>query len=165
MLGYLRDMGVSVLSSDEIVAQLYEDASVQAELSSQLPLESAPTRESVRELLQRQPQFFLTLNRIFHRRVLDRILAAQAQAVEVPLLIEACLQVHFQKIWVVTCGAEEQKRRLLQRYGDASRAERMLSSQLPTRAKCAFADLIVRTNRPEPDVHAFTAECVKEEFF
>lgn len=68
---------------------------------------------------------------------------------EIPLLIEACLQGGFDRVWVVTCGADEQRRRLVERLGGEAGAEALLGSQLPTRAKIPFADVVIRTNQPE----------------
>ncbi|MBX3119972.1 MAG: dephospho-CoA kinase [Fimbriimonadaceae bacterium] len=164
VLGYLRDLGIAVESSDHIVSQLYENDSVLSELRAELAIEGPVTREIVRNLLQKRPEIFQTLNRIFHQRTLDRILKSSAQVVEVPLLFETCIQAQFDRVWVVTCGVEEQRRRLLSRYENESVAEQMLERQLPSRVKCAFADVIVRTNRSEASVLAFVARWVKEEF-
>lgn len=164
MLGYIHDLGFKVESSDQIVARLYEDPNIQKQLFEEFLIPLPITRDAVREELSRRPEIRHSLNRIFHVRVLESILESKASVVEVPLLFEACLQVHFERIWVVTCGLEEQWQRLLQRYGDEVFASRMLNSQLPTRAKCAFADTIIRTNRSEADVLDCTARCIRQEF-
>jgi dephospho-CoA kinase len=97
------------------------------------------------------------VNHLMHPVILDSIRRSSAQFVEVPLLIETCLQPEFRHIWVVTCGRAEQMRRLTARVGDPLSAERIVASQLPTEVKLAFADVVVRTNRAPEDVNRFVA--------
>jgi dephospho-CoA kinase len=73
---------------------------------------------------------------------------SSAMVHEVPLLIEACLYGCYDVVWVVSCGHEEQRRRLALRLGSEEAAEAFLQTQLPTRAKLAFADLVIRSDRP-----------------
>ena len=81
-----------------------------------------------------------------HSRIMDAIDASGAEFVEVPLLIETCQQGRFDEVWVVTCGADEQRKRLMQRYGESVRVDEILATQLPTEAKIPFADVVIRTN-------------------
>lgn len=92
------------------------------------------------------------VNSAMHRMVLEELVGSGAQAVEVPLLCEACLTDAFPYVWVVTCGLEEQTRRLRTRLGSEAAANSAMAWQLPTRAKLPFADAIVRTNRERADV-------------
>ncbi|MEN3002384.1 MAG: dephospho-CoA kinase [Armatimonadota bacterium] len=67
--------------------------------------------------------------------------------IEVPLLIEACLQDGFDRIIVVQATPALQRQRLLQRGVPPTLARQMLRAQLPTRAKIPFADWVIRTHR------------------
>lgn len=92
------------------------------------------------------------VNRIMHPRIRALMQASSAQFHEVPLLIEACLQGHYDEIWVVTCGAAEQRRRLVQRLGDEAGADALITSQLSSEVKKAFASEVVRSEVPIDEV-------------
>jgi dephospho-CoA kinase len=62
----------------------------------------------------------------------------------------------------VTCGPHQQRKRLMKRYGDAAHVDRMLATQLPSRAKIPFADMIVRTNAPLDHVRRLLSEALAE---
>jgi dephospho-CoA kinase len=81
-----------------------------------------------------------------HPTIRERLDVSDAQFVEIPLLIEGCRQGSYDRVWVVSAGEEEQRQRLLHRYGDPAHVDRMLATQLPTRVKLCFSDLQVRTN-------------------
>lgn len=104
------------------------------------------------------------VNALMHPLILDELRSSQAQFVEVPLLLEAVLQGEFDRVWVVTCGVEEQRRRLVQRYGSDASAEAILSTQLPSRAKTPFSDQILRTNNSPEAVRRLLSEAVKSLF-
>jgi len=97
-----------------------------------------------------------------HPLVMGKIAESEATFVEVPLLIEACLQDDFDQVWVVTCGVEEQRRRLFDRYKDQGLVEAMLGTQLATCAKIPFADKVIRTNHTFDHVRLLVSEAVKE---
>ncbi len=162
--GYLRALGYTVASADDAAREVFEEQAVQRALALALGCEVPVTRRQVRDRLTIDPEFRRTLNRITHPRILESLDRLEAQFVEVPLLIEACLQGRFDRVWVVTCGPEEQARRLAERLGSKEKARRMMAAQLPTRAKIPFADAVVRTNRPEEDVQSFVAELASREF-
>ncbi len=97
------------------------------------------------------------MNRILHPILLQRMLEANADFIEVPLLIETCIQGLFDEVWVVSCDPDEQLRRLSLRVG-MPEALKLIRSQLPTSAKLPFADFIVRTNEPETSVFALVRQ-------
>jgi dephospho-CoA kinase len=152
VLGYIRDLGMDVVSSDEIAREVLASAEVQAEIADLLGISGPPSREALRERIAVDPAARRALNKITHGRIVQAILEHPAPFVEVPLLIEACLYGMFDRVWIVTCGAEEQLARLEKRYGSVERAREIVSTQMPTEAKLAFADEIVRTNRPPSNV-------------
>jgi dephospho-CoA kinase len=96
-----------------------------------------------------------------HPIILEALKTLNADAIEIPLLIETCFQGQFKRVWVVTCGLEEQRKRLAERLGSKADVEAVLASQIPTEVKCTFADVIVRTNRPPEDVHRFIKAVVR----
>ncbi|MEQ1822541.1 MAG: dephospho-CoA kinase [Fimbriimonadaceae bacterium] len=162
VLQYLADLGYQTLSADAVARDVFDVPSVNSKISAVFGLELA-TRELVREKIAQAPFLRRALNQMMHGLVLDRILSSEADFVEVPLLIETCLTREFDAIWVVTCGAEEQLKRLTARLNDPVLAGSILRSQLPTCVKVPFADRIVRTNEPVESVKAFVQFCAKQD--
>ena len=81
---------------------------------------------------------------------------------EVPLLIETCIQRLFNQTWLVTCGKVEQLRRLTERLSDQTQAEALIATQIPTCAKFAFADVVIRTDVEMPIVHRTVVAALKD---
>lgn len=161
VLGYIAELGLETISSDEIAREIFASSDVQSELASFFGIEPPVSRELVRERAFKSEEVRRHLNRITHPRIVGRLRQHTSGIFEVPLLIESCLQGEFDRIWVVTAGPDEQLRRLLDRTGDLGESRRMLASQIPTRAKCAFADRIVRTNVNPDAVRLYVHEAVR----
>lgn len=163
-MSYLADAGLRVLSADAISRRIWDDPSIQLSLMELMGTTGAPDRAEVRRRILASPEFRRSLNSLMHRLIVPAMMADEADAYEVPLLIESALHPLFRRVWVVTCGEREQERRLAERLGSAEDALRLMAAQLPTRAKCAFADRIVRTNQPEPDVRSYVLRVLAEDF-
>lgn len=157
VLGYLRELGFSTVSSDDFAREVLEDGAVQQTLAIMAGLSVPIDRALLRERLFREPELRKEANALTHPLILNRIRSSESEAIEIPLLIETCLQGEFDRVWVVTCGEDEQRNRLQNRLGDSSLVSAALASQLPTEAKIPFADLVVRTNREPADVQRFVA--------
>ncbi len=102
------------------------------------------------------------VNAALHPRIVKGLKKNLADFVEIPLLIEAALQGAFDAVWVVTCGPEDQRRRLVQRTNNLALVERFLAIQLPTSSKVPFADVVVRTNASRKRVKAYTLEAAAQ---
>lgn len=154
VLAMLAERGWPTLSADEVARSVLDIDEVRAQVAHELDLDAAFTRSQVLARVVADHGARRRLNSVLHGEVWDRILDSGARAVEMPLLVEACLVGRFSRIWCVTCGEAEQRRRLVERLGDARQAALLLATQLPTEVKSAFADAIVRTDRPMPDVQS-----------
>lgn len=163
VLRYAQELGVSTVSSDAVARRVFNSEPVQRQLSEAtgLPLPILP--EHLRDRFPKDPTLRRTLNRIMHPLIRAEVLASKALIAEVPLLIEACMVGDFDRIWVVTCGPEEQLARVAARLGSVQAAKRLIATQLPTRAKLPFADVVVRTNQPEETVKTYIAEVLRSE--
>jgi len=159
VLGYCKEAGYRVASADEVAREVFASDPVQSAIAERLGTIPPVERHVVRTALEESPAFRRELT---HAAIIRRLKGIGAAVVEVPLLIEVCLQSDFDRVWVITCGREEQIRRLAERLGTCN-AGRLLASQLPTKAKTPFADCIVRTNQPEVDVKAYVLERVHAE--
>jgi dephospho-CoA kinase len=144
VLKFCAELGVPILSADDLARQAFADPEIKIAVENllQLPLGD---RVAIRSRILADDTARRGLNQILHPWV-----AAQARdfhgAIEIPLLIETARFSEVDAVVVVTCGEVEQRRRLLERVQDADLTERMLAAQLPTRVKMQFADAVVRTN-------------------
>jgi dephospho-CoA kinase len=157
VLAMLDDLGFQTASSDQFARQAFYEAEVQAQFSklTGLPLPVSPA--DLRGALVGSTVLRRAVNRIMHPHVVASIEESAAQFIEVPLLIETCLQTMFDEVWVVTCGPEEQTRRLDARYGQESGA-RLIDTQLSSFVKTPFADVVVRTNLPIETVKRYVEQ-------
>lgn len=161
MLSYLQDLGWTTESADRLAAEVLQSEDVQSELAKAFDLQKPISADQLRPLVFQNPNQRRILNKITHPRILAKMRESTAEAMEVPLLIESCLQGEFDEVWVVTCGPEEQLRRLTERLQSAEKASAIIASQLPSRVKIPFADLVVRTNQPPEDVFRFVTEAAR----
>ena len=160
VLGYLADFGYSTASGDEFAREVFSDPAVQTRLSQLLGREPPVSASALREALRDSIGTRRAVNRIMHAPVAAKIAACPATFIEVPLLIETCLQPAFDAVWVVTCGPEEQLRRLVQRYGEDT-ANELVDYQLSATAKMPFGDVIVRTNYLPDTVKCFVKQAAE----
>ncbi len=142
----LREMGHSVDSADEIAEKIYDEPEIQLSLSQLLRCEIPVSREYLRTQMASSSDIRKAVNKTFHLKILEKIHQSEAQFIEVPILIETCILDSFSQVWVVWCDPETQRKRLESRLGNAKEADAWLKTQLPIRAKIAFADTIIRTN-------------------
>lgn len=159
VLGYLADMGYKTETADRLAKSVFASEPVQQFLHSQL---GSGDPALVRSRLSADSDFRRRLNALTHPAIALAIFESDAEFVEVPLLIETCMHRWFPQVWVVTCGMEEQIRRLVHRLGNLDLALEMASAQVPTAAKIPFADTVVRTNCSEESVRAYVIEAVRE---
>jgi dephospho-CoA kinase len=150
-LNYLRDLGYSVESSDRIGREVFELPEVQRALAEILNLSMPINSDDVRTQLSNS-ELRRRVNELMHPRILARLSVADCDFVEVPLLIETCLQSYYDCVWVVTCGPDEQLKRLTERLGSEGDALALIRTQLTSGAKITFADTIIRTNLDELSV-------------
>ena len=148
VLRMLAEFGMRTASSDDVAREVFDEPETRAEIGQKLNLVGRIDRESLAAVIASDPSKRRALNEVMHPEILSRLVSLDADVVEVPLLVETCLQSMFGRVWVVTCGGQEQQRRLAERLGDPVLARSLIAAQLPTEVKCAFADRIVRTDRP-----------------
>jgi dephospho-CoA kinase len=157
VLEYLGDLGVETDSADLAAKRVFDIEAVQHRIAAvsgfSLPLD----RTELLTKMAESTDLRRAVNKIMHPQILKEILLSKAKVVEVPLLLEACIQQHFDRIWAVTCGPEEQQRRLADRLRSEDQAASIIKSQLTTRIKTAFADEIIRTNSPRGSVKRVTS--------
>lgn len=163
VLADIAGLGLPTFSADRVASEVFADPETQRELEAVLGKELIQDRAGLRAAMAADPSVRRGLNRVLHPRILRRLEALGPGFYEVPLLIETALGSRFDRIWVVTCGSAEQRARLIARVGEAEAAA-LLRTQLPSRAKCAFADRILRTNAPVESVRRSVWEAIANDF-
>jgi dephospho-CoA kinase len=148
-----------VSSSDDSARTLLRDPAVRRAVADAANLLEDFAPSDLRERMLASNETRRSVNRILHPKIvaLAPPHAATTGAVgffEVPLLIETCQWTAYDQIWAVSCGVEEQIRRLVARYGDPRLAERLLSVQASSAARLQFADVIIRTNQSMESVRS-----------
>jgi len=165
----LSKMGFSVVSADEIVAELQHIPQIleriRTDLGEQFVSSGVLARDRLRKHISGDANLRAKLNAILHPRVMAEIMtrteADRVAFAEVPLLVETATQGWFDQVWVVAAGLATQRKRLAERLGSDTEADRMLATQLPTEAKIPFADRVVRTNEPLESVNLTLTEYVR----
>lgn len=72
----------------------------------------------------------------------------------VPLLFESGMQDLVTETWVVTCTAEQQLERLMQRnHLSESEAKLRIASQMPLEQKIALSDVVIDNSSGDADLH------------
>ncbi|MBX3110957.1 MAG: dephospho-CoA kinase [Fimbriimonadaceae bacterium] len=152
LVAALAQAGLRCISADEVAREVRAEPATVAKVADLFGIAPDHLDEGLRGVLT-DPVARRQLNALMHPLVWGRMRETPHDVAEVPLLIESCLQTAYDYVVVVTCGEEEQRRRLTDRVGDAEKARQLLRTQLPTRAKLPFADRIVRTDGTLADVH------------
>lgn len=154
-----RDLGVPVHDADATVHDLYRNeavAPVAALFPEALKEEGGIDRKVLSATLAQAPERFRDLEAIIHPLVRARetvFLETQRQngsalvVLDIPLLYETGGESRVDKVAVVTCDAETQRRRVLSRPGmTAEKFALILSRQMPDVEKRKRADFIVHTD-------------------
>jgi len=164
VLGILANLGFSTLSADLLAKEVFNDPEVNRSLASLLDIPFPVAPSDILNAISNRSGARRAVNRIMHPRILAGIQQSEAEFVEIPLLIEACLQGNFDRTWLVTCGRDEQRRRLRERYGDSFDFEALLAAQLTFSVKMVFADEVIRTNFPLETVRRNVSEALARRF-
>ncbi len=153
-----RDLGVPVHDADATVHDLYRREAV-APVAAHFPealADGVIDRKALSATLAAAPERFRELEAIIHPLVRARetvFLETQRQngsalvVLDIPLLYETGGESRVDKVAVVTCDAETQRRRVLSRPGmTAEKFALILSRQMPDVEKRKRADFIVHTD-------------------
>jgi dephospho-CoA kinase len=160
VLGWIREAGWPTYSSDEGAREVLADPRVLAKVTEIAGLVSF-SPDGLRRAMLSSAETRRRVNSLLHPLIVERSPRDREGFYEIPLLLETCTQHRYDEVWVVTCGAEEQRRRLLDRYGDPALVDALLSVQLPTKVKVVFADRILRTNLPFENVRSLLGEALE----
>lgn len=154
-----RDAGVPVWDADAAVHRAYGHGGAAVEpVAALVPEARAPAgldREALRRAIAADPTLLTQIERIVHpivgadrKAFLEdaRESGAPVVVLDIPILFETGGDAHVDRIVVVTCDPEEQRRRALARDGmTPERFDAILARQMPDVEKRARADHILDT--------------------
>lgn len=159
----IRGLGHATASSDAMAREVFHDPAVQALLAELVGTDAGiVTPPELREAMAASDEVRKAVNRIMHPRIRSLMMSSEASFHEVPLLIEACLYGRYDGVWVVTCGPDEQLRRLSTRLGDEAKAAALIGLQLSSEVKVAFADRVIDSAQSLPQVEAAVRRLIGE---
>lgn len=164
VLEIIRSAGFSAANADEFAREVRQRPETERKIQQILGVSGPVDPSELRNRLSGDIDIRRAINAAMHPEILRLMRASDAQFIEVPLLIECSLQTEFDQIWVVTCGFDEQLRRLTERLGDVVSARALIDSQLASRVKIPFADMTIRTNQDFESVKAIVLEALAKEF-
>lgn len=155
--GLLRERGVPVLDLDAVAREVVEPGQpALAAIATRWPeviRDGRLDRKALGAQVVADPAARRELEAITHPAIwtaAERWLAAQtapAVVVEAALMVETGSWRRYDKLLVVTCSAEVQRRRLQAREGyDAATADRWLATQLPLEEKERLATAVIRND-------------------
>ena len=152
VLGQFEKLGVRTASADQFAKEIFESKECQTKISERFGLEMPLDRAELRKKISSDENARKFINSVMHPDIFVRIRESEAAVVEVPLLVESCLQHEFDQIWVIDCPIQVQIDRLTARIGNLEQAKSLISVQIPARVRIFFADQIIRTDMPISDV-------------
>ena len=170
-----RDAEIAVWDADAAVHELYtSDIETMGKIAEIAPIAVTPdgvSRDTLRNLLQADPDLFPLLEKIVHpaiRRHRDdfldqcRELNLRLAVVDIPLLFETGADDWVSGVLVVSIDAETQHQRVMDRGGiDQAAYEMILSRQTPDAEKRKRADFVIETKSMDhvcEQVHSLIAK-------
>ncbi|KAL4424067.1 hypothetical protein ABPG75_001368 [Micractinium tetrahymenae] len=158
---WLRQLGVPVLDSDQVVHDLYNGGAAVGPVDAAFPgvaIDGAISRPELSKRVVGNPEALRLLESIVHPLVAAEKalwLAAQAAAgqrlvvLDIPLLYETGAEADCDAVAVVSAPAEAQRARALARPGmSEGKLAAMLARQVPDAEKRRWADFVVDTGVP-----------------
>lgn len=159
VLGILRDLGIPVISTDDIVKDLQKDPyyleKIRVTFGNEVFEGENLNRKKLADIIFNDESARLKLNSIFHPPVLKEIIKKMEElkekpiiAVEVPLLFEVGIENWFNEIWVVYVPLDIQIQRIIDRDRISwEEAIKRIKSQMPLEEKIKKAHFIVYNDK------------------
>ncbi len=157
--GLFEAEGIPVNDADQVVHALYRGEAV-APVAAAFPgvvVDGVVDRQLLSKQLAENPAHFKVLEKIVHPLVKarERLFVEQHRAtgarlvvLDIPLLFEAGGESRVDRIAVVSCDAEEQRRRVLARPGmTMEKFKLILSRQMPDAEKRKRAHYVIDTGK------------------
>jgi dephospho-CoA kinase len=154
-----KDLGIPMISADEIVHKLYEGPVV-SEIEALFPgstKDGKVDRQALMQNLKQSPDNFSTLEALIHPLVREEewdFIKEQKSAesdvviIEIPLLYEIGNEKMMDVVILASADAEIQRSRALERPGmSAEKFDIIMKKQIPDKQKREKADIIINTGQ------------------
>lgn len=145
ILKLLAGMGFECASADAAARDIFFEPEVQAELADMLGLEGEVSPATLRDEIADDDDLRRQVNLALHPKIVDLLLQQKATFFEVPLLLETCIQKHFDAVWVAKCSPEVKETRLALRAAHGAKND-LAVAQFEPAVRFAFADSIIQTD-------------------
>lgn len=147
----LKSYGYKTLCADKIVANLYQNEKILAQLENTF---STSEKKEIAQIVFNDAQKKLELEKIIHPFVKSEILnffqknsGEKLIFVSVPLLFEAGFDTMFDKIIFVTADENTRLKRVMKRDNcDKNFAQKKISAQAPEKGKIEKSNYIIKNN-------------------
>jgi dephospho-CoA kinase len=122
--------------------------------------DGALDRRKLAQYVFGHPERVAELNRTLHPYILadmrERLRAfedegAAVAVIDVPLLFETGLDREVDEVWVVSCGEDAQRERMLRRGYTLEEADARIAAQMPDAERRRRADRVIDTSGPKDD--------------
>jgi dephospho-CoA kinase len=175
-LAYLHECGGAVISSDDVVHELYDRpaiiAAIQARYGRRVLSGAHVNRQALAGIVFQDHDELEWLEQLLHPHVsaaLEEWAAAQQKVrphpavivAEVPLLFEAGMQAMFDYVMLVTAPADLRRRRLTAKLTDAE-FERRLAQQMSDDDKIARSDFVFHNTGDRKALREFVGQTVAQ---
>lgn len=163
---YLKELGASVWDADLVARQVVEPGRAGAGAIRQtfgaeyFDAEGNLLREKLASRIFNDPDAREQLNALLHPAILadmdewiarSRVGGVALAVVDAPLLFETGIDKKVDEVWVVSCGVDEQVRRMMERGLDYEAAMKRIEAQMSDRERRARARRVIDTNCPVED--------------
>jgi dephospho-CoA kinase len=115
LLKLLAGMGFECSSADAAARDVFFEPSVQHDLSVLLGIKGEVSPVLLRSMIASDDALRREVNLLLHPQIMALVAEQNATFIEIPLLIETCLQSKFDAIWVANCSPETKLSRLAER--------------------------------------------------
>jgi dephospho-CoA kinase len=175
-LAYLHECGAAVVSTDDIVHQLYDRpaiiAAIQGRYGQKAMSGAHVNRQALAGIVFRDQAELQWLERLLHPHVhaaVEGWAAAQQKvrprpaviAAEVPLLFETGMETAFDFVMLITAPAEMRRRRLTAKLTD-SEFERRLAQQMREDEKIVRSDFVFHNTGERKALREFVGQTVAQ---
>lgn len=170
----LRGRGLPVLDLDVVAREVVAPGTPGlAEVAARWPhvvREGVLDRKALGTIVVADPAAKAALEAITHPRIwalMEAWLSAQPAPiafVEAALMVETGSWRRYDRLWVVSCAPEIQRRRLAEREGfDAATVDRWIAAQMPLAEKEKAADVVIRNDGDREELEERVAEALRRE--
>lgn len=164
-LSMFNKLGYDTYDCDEFVKEAYEDKNIINELSKVFSGEGRFTKSAISNLIIKNPHLIVSLNKIIHPFVKERIMQLNHQDklifVEVPLLFETDFQFLFNQTIAIDCKKELRDERITKRNKNLELLTILQQQQFSNDKKKSLANYVIINDNNEENLFNQVKSCLE----